>query len=115
MTDQEINEVVARKRGWTQEEHYKFLPPGVRCRCISGRHWYRKGPGILPNYVRDIEAAWEIVDRVSKTNVIRVLGGFGGSWSCDIGNHAGAQSRVVVSESADTAPLAICLAFLKLP
>lgn len=107
MTDTEItelNEAVARKLGWTLEEH-KFLSVVIRCRCISGKHWYRNGQGILPNYVGDIGAAWEIVHK---------LGLFDLRYRPDAKRSWGIYTSQGEWES-DTAPMAICLALLKLP
>lgn len=60
---------------------------------------------ILPHYSTDIAAAWEVVERVDD---VFVLAGFPGApigWS--------ATFSVDFEASADTAPMAICLAALK--
>lgn len=93
-TNQEVNEAVARKLGGD--------PPG---------HPEQ------PDYVGSIAAAWEIVEHLRTKNIgilvesdqdeIGKNPGF--SYWCEITNHP------ECSGYANTAPLAICLAFLKLP
>lgn len=116
MNDQEINEAVARKLGWKLfDEHYSYwIPP-----TIEAVHKYGDRPSHLPLYTKKIEAAWEIVEFLAKKNLtvdltfeiyikprarvsIRSDGG-GGTWHINV--------KCVQNESA---PMAICLAFLKL-
>jgi hypothetical protein len=65
----------------------------------------------LPNYFGSIAAAWEVVEFVAK-EAERKGGGplinicHDGLWHCSIG---------LIITQADTAPMAIALAFLKLP
>lgn len=85
MTDQEINEVVARKLGHV---------PG-------------KSSG-MPDYCHSIEAAWEILEAVASR---------GTHWEM---SKADSGYTVFIREddypyvTEATAPMAICLAFLKL-
>lgn len=96
MNDQETNEQVARRLGNIPENYVLYSGP-------------------LPNYVGDIRAAWEVVEFMSRKGVGTYLfGGIGDSWHCDLHRHPAAQDDPEVSQSADTAPRAICLAFLKL-
>lgn len=85
MTDQELNEQVARKlgKGHIQEGWEKV--------CI------------IPDYCHSIAAAWEIWDHFHE---MATLTKHEGKWMLDYGR----RFRIV----ADTAPKAICLAFLKL-
>lgn len=103
MTDKKINDAVARKLGWWKIEN-----------GIGKRPEYKEGDGcadVIPDYCGSIEAAWEIVEKLGdftlrysppkKWIVSKLM-----AW-----NH---QDDTIIGE-ADTAPMAICLAFLKLP
>lgn len=104
LTDQELNEACARRLGWIPWD-------GAVNKWRRGKEW-RKKPR---NYVGDIRAAWEVVEFMSRKGVGTYLfGGIGDSWHCDLHRHPAAQDDPEVSQSADTAPRAICLAFLKL-
>ncbi len=112
MTNQEINEAVARKLGWKQD----YYPESGRSPRL--KFWFCPGhkcPDNLPNYCASIDAAWEVVDDLKREWNIHIFGGLDGKyWHCDIYDHP-ATAKVHISESADTAQRAICLAFLKLP
>lgn len=82
MTNQEINEAVARKLGYG-------TPTG----------------NALPNYCTSIAAAWEIASHCAKFSVFKEPDNY--QWYCDMN-----KQKVI---KGDTAPMAICLAFLKLP
>lgn len=89
MTDTEINEAVARKLG-------------VQLKNLKAR-----------DYCHDIEAAWEVVDKIKDTY-------FSVSVSHDNERHLyqceySGFNNPPIYATADTAPMAICLAFLKLP
>jgi len=97
MTDQEINEAVARKLGLEL--------------CIK--------VGRVRDYCHDIKAAFECFEKMAGTDepfglfepyLIRDKLG-DSTWVCGLKSSCG----WVVRETADTAPMAICLAFLKLP
>lgn len=102
MTDTEINELVARKLGWTIDQTGAYKP-GDDPQAYD-----------VPDYCHDIKAAWEVVEKhicVSdeyyfclEFNAMYWEAG----WRTTDKNHAVGWS------SADTAPMAICLAFLKL-
>lgn len=90
MTPQALNEAIAQKLG-VELENLKAL-----------------------NYCEHISAAWNIVFalRADKMYVSLEDRGFDGrKWLCTIKTTHGA---VVLEEKADTAPMVICLAFLKL-
>lgn len=89
MTDQEINEKVARKLG-----KITFESDGSPCYCE------------MPDYSTSIEAAWEIVERNDHYVALKREKGV---WFCSLGIKSNEWSY------ADTATMAICLAFLKLP
>jgi hypothetical protein len=98
MTDQEINEAVARRLG---KGHIK---DGWEMVCI------------IPDYCHSIAAAWEIVNKCGGHIWLRSGDcmpdnnpNFGITWQCLI-----AKDRDYIGK-ADTAPMAICLAFLKIP
>ena len=95
-----INEAVARKLGW--KEHVgKYYMVWRR-----GRHFQRS----CPNYADSIRAAWEGVEYLRKDHAIELRWRYLKEndipkWECCIDN---VQGYAV----ADTAPLAICKAFL---
>lgn len=125
MTDQEKNEAVARKLGWRYHKDLKPIcwqvpPPGKA---------YLRG---VPDFCHSIEAAWKIVKWLHekgdqhKYNCIPY--GFRlehhcenseDKWVCELPLVAYAppyeEMNSDISAEADTAPMAICLAFLKLP
>lgn len=106
------NEAVALKLGWRNLNGAWFAPvKGAAYLAEPGFADIRKEP---PDYCHSIEAAWEIVEKLAE-------GGF------DAIFHSGFWSkkhyyRIEIFSSdeafydvkADTAPMAICLAFLKL-
>lgn len=102
-TDQEINEAVARKLGWKSEKTIKHSNNncGPDCRIIEY-------DTTMPDYCHSIEAAWEIVDYQSGCMSLRDLGLY---WICEFF----VSPEINVTQRADTAPMAICLAFLKVP
>lgn len=97
MTPQEINEAV----------HLKLdaMKPSIHV----GETVVLRGGALslpIPDYCGDIKAAWEIVEAGYLDVVMRHSDG---KWSSEV------LGQVNLSEKADTAPMAICLAFLKLP
>lgn len=98
MTNDEINSLVAKKLGVT------------KCECNSMVH-HGSDPvtHLIPNYSGYIQAAWEIVEYlVEKKMTVTVYCAFDG-FCCAI-----EPSNEKFLLKADTAPSAICLAFLKL-
>ena len=96
MTNQEINEAVARKLGWK----------------LVGQTWYPPNQATsdlmeCPTFCTSIAAAWELVDTRHLSGVMRI----GLGWRA-IGNNG---ATVASDLQADTAPMAIALCFLKLP
>lgn len=91
MTDQEINLAVAHKLGYAD---------------VVKRH-----PDHIPNYCHSIEAAWEIVERLDQEWCFSL------NWHLSDGKyHAEFYNKGKMRNAqADTAPMAIALAFLKLP
>ena len=109
MTDEETNDAVAKKMGWE-----KVVGPAPMHHVV----WIRKGnfgngTELPPAYAFDIKAAWEIVERFKPTNAI-VLNQHIQSeqWSCQMWTAMTEEPDFTVT--ADTAPMAICRAFLKL-
>lgn len=105
MTPEEINEAVARKLGWS--------PPGPPPDSPT----WKKPDGsydFVPDYSTDIKAAWEIVDKyISESGWdFSLVGGerYGGIWQANF-----LHDQILISHEALTAPMAIALAFLKLP
>lgn len=109
MTDQELNEAVARKLGYDVFETYGYS--GERVTNIRRNN--EVDP--LPDYSGSIAAAWGIFDfLISK--------GGGGAvlyseqrklWEAAITDKGNTSGDSI--ETSDTAAKAICLAFLKLP
>lgn len=110
MTDSEINEAVARKLGWIPESDK-----------TSGYWVWRHSDGHfvnnLPDYCHSIEAAWEIVEKIC--GLVRSNGDYRTVALCT--NKANTLCVIDeieddrIEDKADSAPMAICQAFLKLP
>lgn len=115
MTDQEINEAVARKLGW------RFYPEDGAIKSYWHSPYEEKAedpeypedtytissrcPTVKP-YCNDIRAAWEIVEHLAKTKFPMVIyRDMDSGWGFKCDREAWASS----------APMAICKAFLKLP
>jgi len=100
MTEAEINERVARKLGW------EFVPEekGARWRLKYKSEYIWAFD--VPDYCHSIAAAWPI------------LTDYCDEWHLDCRRDVSAclqKNYVTGAAEADTAPLAICQAFLKLP
>lgn len=117
----QINEAVARKLGWTyNEKHKHWHQPTSES---GGNCWD------FPDFANNIEAAWEIVLAHPEDNLCwkypgrseTAMSQFGitllenGQWRAGWGNTSPYEEFFDVYAEADTAPRAICLAFLKLP
>ena len=111
MTNDEVNIAIARKLGWEWTGHKEpncWMPP---------QEWKFKQTGIfmvpmpLQNYCTDIAAAWEIVELpgIGSQCVKRTIYPQP-SWEWML-----FKDGYMVMAEADTAPMAICLAFLKFP
>lgn len=107
----ELNEQVARKLGWTNLHKFDVLPH-LLGEPNGAKSEYPNEDGIakVPDYCGSIEAAWEIVEFIGKTHSMSMywLGKEDGSrfWRVGITGKA--------LEDADTAPLSIVKAFLKM-
>lgn len=77
------------------------IHPSRQCKIHQEAHDH------VPHYSTDISAAWELLD---KTTSWLIGKHFEGGYFCRLVLEDG-----VYEVEADTAPLAICLAFLKLP
>lgn len=130
MTDQELNEAVARKLGWSHSlsgqkdgelNRNQWTPPG-KSRLTVWRD--------LPDYCHSIAAAWEIVEKIKvlplpdKVNSREIsqwefdLSYYGERWEVNFMQDANGEPWYFFENDegiADTAPKAICKAFLKLP
>lgn len=108
MTAEDINERVARKLGSLVCDHsgeeYRYLDSSKSYTHGANGHHY-----IIPDYCRDIKAAWEIVEKLKNENLV-TLWWHDGEWECDI-EHSFSEADI---GKAETAPMAICLAFLKM-
>lgn len=107
LTHESINEQVARKLGWTSK-FYRDPEPGIT-------EWLKDGQsyGDRPSdYAHSIQAAWEIWEHVGNNTEWSIAIEYQGrEYDCWLSHPT--ERQVIVH--ADTAPLAICLAFLKLP
>ncbi len=105
MTDQEINEAVARKLGWGESgEEGRWVLPS------QGVKWLIDPP----DFCHSIEAAWEVVESLHPQNGIALTQHLQPpyGWSCTMWTAMTEEPDFTVR--ADTAPMAICLVFLKL-
>lgn len=108
-TDQEINESVARGLGWVPPLGKAWKPKVGEGQPFESIYWSRNGKFAterLPDYCHEIKAAWEIVEHCNMVTYIQRPSVGGKEWHVDIGNCGWSE--------AGTAPMAICLAFLKL-
>jgi hypothetical protein len=115
MTDLEINEAVARKLGWIDSD---FPVKGWFKLEVQPGSWTYLDE--FPAYCTDIAAAWEVVPHLpyftlTTHGYLNMKDGLNiTKWevrsvdASDLNNIIGYQAE------ADTAPMAICLAFLKL-
>lgn len=104
-TKEELNEAVARKLGWQIMITGNIPAIMWRGNAMNQRE--------VPAYSTSIEAAWEIVEKVQNGNPrYRIdLSWMDGKWACRLVTD---PTEALKLTFADTAPLAICLAFLKL-
>lgn len=107
MTNQELDEAVARKLGW---EKNKTLPDITGIGGPNNARWYKDGiissTDAPPPYSTDIKAAWEILAALDGSySVGTCLGGF----YCQLQTGDHKQNSKAVAETAE---LAICKAFL---
>lgn len=109
MTNQEINEAVARKLGCKVISGGKLI---VRPDAID------EAPDYMPDYCHSIEAAWEVVEHLKNHSVSIHKTDPTSVWLCSIfswdGYPRASERKEEVEAEADTAPMAICLSFLKL-
>lgn len=103
MTDQEINEAVARKLGWKEAGHLGWMSDSTKYKKPDDVICRKPGP---PDYCHDIKAAWEIMLYVDKNGPDFNVGTNQNAWYVE-------SNKKILCEAA-TAPMAICLAFLKL-
>lgn len=113
MNEKEINEAVARKLGWEVNHDYSRMAT----KSDIGKNIIIADA--VPKYCHSIAAAWEIVEHVAKKNFTVDLSfedylGFKARVSIR-SEDGGAWTYHARGIKADTAPMAICLAFLKLP
>jgi hypothetical protein len=109
MTNQEINEAVASKLGWR-------VAHGLGCMGVGTL--ITKPDGTIsmtdvPDYCTDISAAWEIVIKSFKSFYL-FWDKCTDTWFCKWDNQRRPMEGCRYTAEADTAPMAICLAFLKL-
>ncbi len=103
MTPQEINEAVARKLGWYA---LKWRDEPGKHPAWWGLNQFHQVESLIPDYCHFIAAAWEVVEKCFRVKMEK----FSDEWQCELGDGKHGDEFA----SADTAPMAICLAFLKL-
>lgn len=123
MTDQEKNEAIAKRLGWVQCCNPMTMENGKIVDCFGwskgGSHFHE----IYPNYLNDIRAAWEVVEHLKSLNeschlTVTYNNQIGnGGWAFDFWNpnKIDGINQTKITALSDTAPRAICEAFLKLP
>ena len=102
MNEREINEAVARKLG------YNVQYDGIYWEAVPDDVMAELHP--LPDYCTQIAAAWEVVEKMSGDYEVTINAAHRKYWC----HAAGPTWKQAVHAEADTAPMAICLAFLKL-
>lgn len=105
MTDQEINEAVARGLGWTynnKSEPLCWKSPGDKACYLSD----------VFDYCHSISSAWEVMDTLTRECGSVDLCWMAGSkkWNC---NFMKDFTKEFMHVQEDSAPKAICQAFLK--
>lgn len=107
MTPAEINDAVALKLG-VDGSSYPWVQtgPSKPWHITGGAQWCgeEEPPKYFPDYCHDIKAAWDILQTLDKIFILEQQAK--GQWRVDLGRGP---------SYSDTAPMAICLAFLKLP
>lgn len=107
MTDEEVNIAVVRKLGYTDLRIEKSATACNELIAYRGAASQR-----VPNYCRSIAAAWEAVDSQKTLEFYISNVGHRRIWRCKVISYG---MDLVADVEAATAPMAICLAFLKLP
>ena len=108
MTPQEINEAVASKFGYSNFRIKQGLGSSYLVADKDGIGYPRK----VPDYCTSIAAAWGIVEKCEGFRLYMK----DGLWEAEIMVHLGNLDNINKwREQGYTAPMAICLAFLKLP
>lgn len=105
MTDKKINEAVARKLGWTPNPDHQRKNERAWL-DVNGLNQH------LPDYVGDIQAAWEVVEKLFQEGMcvqINIAGN-----EKEVGCNIGDKHQQKAFGYSESAPMAICLAFLKL-
>jgi len=120
MTPEQINEAVAKKLGWTDICNRHEIGYGIKWVGNNPRKKRNNIPDgyrafdSLPDFCRSIEAAWELVDNwnecgdfyLRRETIQKKINWQASFWF---------NGENKAAEWADTAPMAIALAFLKLP
>lgn len=121
----ELDALIAEKvMGWERGENWLIPPVGTPMRDNNwAAEWDEKGrPHWLPRYSQDIEAAWQVVEKLRKDwEYLFINAGNGWGVECRTEHVDISPSNDITyqwTESTgnihgDTAPLAICLAALK--
>lgn len=119
MTDQEINEGVAKGLGNLPcSDAYSQLTnkDGSHICAYCGAKVSLEDPEHIQqrDYCHNIKAAWEIVEFLQKTNSLEIIPRRDGKTMVIIETDKYPYKAKGIGSVSDTAPMAICLAFLKL-
>jgi hypothetical protein len=109
-----INEEIAKKLGWTDITFSIYnRSTGNFPGFVPEKSVYNNEPTLLiPDYFHSIEAAWEIVDYLANKGLAVQLRQQKNFVHCEITRAEGVSDWR--EANAETAPLAICKAFLAL-
>lgn len=104
MSNDEINEQIAYLQGWV-----RVAPPAIpewQRPTVNGTECLCSG---LPNWAGQICTAWQLVDEIVESCYGVMMGVFGREGAfCEILQ----EGQPEIKEYADTAPLAICEAYM---
>lgn len=114
MTD--LDTLVARALGWTDIITVEFAGgvqvQGVRPGTEASGYTGYKPKQVIPKYSTDISAAWELVEKMKDHRWLR-LQRFDDKWEFGPVEVCGDDDYITNDINADTAPEAICKAFLE--
>lgn len=121
MTPQEINEFVAQKLGYKKGN--LVVGTNTKGQPVENKEWVTPEGKLaywLPDYAGSIQAAWEVVEHIRERpnpdalinpSYAFELHATPSAWVAII---SGPTWKQMVKGESETAPMAICLAFLKL-
>ena len=103
-----LNAAIALKLGW-KNQRGMWVSKEAQALEEAGNPPLDLGQISPRNFCEDIATIWEVVENLPP-NVVFGLIKIGKQWLCQMGPEDGKRVEII----ADTAPLAVCRAFLKL-